>query len=50
VHGLVRHLSEGESGTPETSWIATTSKDPRMEMRRDRNGFHIWVATYPSWV
>jgi hypothetical protein len=40
----VRHLSEGESRTLETSRIATTSKGPRMEMRRDRNGFYSWVA------
>jgi hypothetical protein len=44
VRGPVRHLSEGESGTLETSRIATTSKDPRMEMRRDQNGFYSWVA------
>jgi hypothetical protein len=50
VHGPVRHLSEGESGTPETSQTATTSKDPRMEMGRDRNVFHSLVASYPSWV
>jgi hypothetical protein len=45
VRGLVRHLPEGERGTPET-----TSKDPRIEMRRDQNGFHSQVASYPSWV
>jgi hypothetical protein len=45
VRGLVQHLLEGESGTPETSRIATTSKDPRMEMGRDQNGFHSRVAS-----
>jgi hypothetical protein len=40
VRGLAQHLSEGESRTPKTSRIATTSKDPRMETGRDRNGFH----------
>jgi hypothetical protein len=40
----VRHLSTGKSGTPETSRIATTFNDPRVEMGRDQNGLHSWVA------
>jgi hypothetical protein len=50
VRSPVRHLLEGEGGTSETSRIATTFKDPRVEMGRDRNGLHSWVAPYPSWV
>jgi hypothetical protein len=37
-------VSTGKSGTPEASWIATTFKDPRVEMGRNRNGLHSWVA------
>jgi hypothetical protein len=44
VRSPVRHLSESEGGTSETSRIATTFKDPRVEMGRDRNGLHSWVA------
>jgi hypothetical protein len=40
---------EGEGRTSKTSRIATTFKDPRVEMGRDRNGLHSWVAPYPSW-
>jgi hypothetical protein len=50
IRSPVRHLSTGKSGTLETSRIATTLKDPRVEMERDRNGLHSWVAPYPSWV
>jgi hypothetical protein len=28
--------------------IATTTKDPRMEMGKNQNGFQSWVASYPS--
>jgi hypothetical protein len=43
-------MSTGKSGAPETSRIATTFKDHIVEMRRDWNGLHSWVAPYPSWV
>jgi hypothetical protein len=51
----MRHLSGGESRTPETSRITTTSKDPRMEMGRIRMNFIVGLphtqAGYDSiWV
>jgi hypothetical protein len=47
IRSLVRHLSTGKSGTPETSRIAATFKDLRVEMGRDRNGLLSWVAVTP---
>jgi hypothetical protein len=44
----VRHLSESEGRTSETSRIATTFKDPRVEMGRNRNGLHSWVLPVPK--
>jgi hypothetical protein len=51
----VRHLSEGESGTSETSQIATTFKDPRVEMEEIGMDFIVGLprsqAGYDSiWV
>jgi hypothetical protein len=43
-------LSEGESRTLETSRITATLEDSRMEVGKNRNGFHSWIASYPSWI
>jgi hypothetical protein len=42
--------SKGESRTPETSQITATSENSRVEVGRNRNGFHSLIASYPSWV
>jgi hypothetical protein len=51
----VRHLSEGESGTSETSRIAITFKDPKVEMEEIGMDFIVGLpctqAEYDSiWV
>jgi hypothetical protein len=44
VRSPVRHLLESEGGTSETSRIATTFKNSRVEMGRNQNGLHSWVS------
>jgi hypothetical protein len=36
--------------TLEASQIVTTIEDPRVEMGRNQNGFHSWIAPYTSRV
>jgi hypothetical protein len=41
-------VSQGR--TLEASQIVVAIEDPRMEMGRDRNEFHSWIAPYSSGV
>jgi hypothetical protein len=43
-------MSKGESRTPDASRITATFEDPRMEIGRNQNGFHSWIASHPSWI
>jgi hypothetical protein len=41
-------MSQGR--TPEASQIVAAIEDLRMEMGKNQNGFHSWVAAYSSRV
>jgi hypothetical protein len=41
-------VSQGR--TPQASRIVLAVEDPGMEMRRNRNGLHSWIAPYSSRV
>jgi hypothetical protein len=40
------HVSQGR--TPEASRIVAVIEDPGVEMGRNRNGLHSWIAPYSS--
>jgi hypothetical protein len=39
-----------QGGTPEASQIAAAIEDPGVEMGRNQNGLHSWIALYLSRV
>jgi hypothetical protein len=59
-HGMKRDIAEYVSlcdtcqrvkvEHQRSAGITVTIEDPRMEMGRNRNVYHSWIAPYPSWL
>jgi hypothetical protein len=43
-------MPASQGRTPEASQIVITIEDPGVEMGRNRNGLHSWIALYSSRV